>query len=55
MKQNYIAPEINVIDIEVIEMLAVSSVEYTDDKVSNDYEALSNKRRGAWGNLWDKE
>ena len=52
MKKEYIAPEITVIDVEVEEILAVSRIGYTDDKASNDYEALSNDRRGAWGNLW---
>lgn len=51
-KSAYIAPEATVHELEVTEMLAVSSVEYTNDKASNDHEALSNDRRGGWGDLW---
>lgn len=51
-KQIYVAPETMVLDIEPAEMLAVSSIEHTSDKADKDYEALSNDRRGSWGNLW---
>ena len=51
-KQIYVAPEMVVLDIESAEMLAVSSIEHTTDKADNNYEALSNDRRGSWGNLW---
>lgn len=54
MKQEYVAPEIEVVDVEVEEMLAVSSIGYTTGKASEEYEALSNKRRGKWGDLWDE-
>lgn len=53
MKKEYIAPEITVIDVEAEEMLSASSIGYTDDKASNDYEALTNERRGSWGDLWE--
>ena len=53
MRKEYIAPEITVIDVEAEEMLSASQIGYTDDKASNDYEALGNKRRGEWGDLWD--
>lgn len=53
MKQNYITPETTVQEIEAAEMLAVSSLEYTDEKASNEHEALSNDRRGSWGDLWN--
>lgn len=52
MKQEYEAPEIEVVDVEVEDMLAVSSIGYTSGKASDEYEALSNKRRGRWGDLW---
>ena len=52
MKQEYVAPEIEVVDVEVEDMLAVSSIGYTSGKASDEYEALSNKRRGKWGDLW---
>lgn len=53
-KSTYMRPETVVLDVEAAEMLAVSSVEYTTDKASNDHEALSNDRRG-WGDLWGAE
>ena len=52
MKQEYVAPEIEEVDVEVVEMLAVSSIGYTSGKASDEYEALSNRRRGRWGDLW---
>ena len=53
MKNDYIAPDIHIIDVEPVEMLAASSIGYTDVKASNDYEALTTERRGGWGDLWD--
>ena len=53
MKQEYITPETNVVEIEVAEILAVSSIDYTDKKADDEYDALSNNRRGLWGNLWE--
>lgn len=52
MKKKYITPEMDIVEIEAAEMLAVSSVGYTDKEASNDYEALTNDRRGNWGDLW---
>ena len=52
MKKKYIAPVMDIVEIEATEMLAVSSVGYTDKEASNDYEALTNGSRGSWGNLW---
>ena len=53
MKKDYIAPDIHIIYVEPVEMLAASSIGYTDEKASNDYEALTNERRGSWGDLWE--
>ena len=52
MKKKYIAPAMYIVEIEAAEMLAVSSVGYTDKEANNNYEALTNDRRGNWGNLW---
>ena len=52
MKKKYIAPAMDIVEIEAAEMLAVSSVGYTDKEANNNYEALTNNRRGSWGNLW---
>ena len=54
MKKKYIAPEMNVVEVEASDMLAVSSVDYTDKEANNNYEALTNDRRGSWGDLWLK-
>ncbi len=55
MKELYEKPTMVLIEIEPVEMLAVSSVGYTTEKASNEFEALSNKRRGGWGNLWEDD
>ena len=52
MKKKYIAPAMDIVEIEAAEMLAVSSVGYTDKEANSNYEALTNNRRGSWGNLW---
>lgn len=49
----YIKPTAQEVEAEAADMLAVSSVDYTDtEKASNEYEALAGKRRGTWGDLW---
>ena len=53
MKEMYEKPTITWTEIMAVEMLAVSSVEYTTEKASNEHEALSNEHRGGWGNLWE--
>ena len=52
MKKMYVKPVMESMDVETADMLAVSSLEYTSDKASNEHEALSNDRRGGWGDLW---
>ena len=58
MKKRYVAPIIDIVDIEYeVLMLAVSSEQSNTGTGSgtagNDTPDLSNKRRGTWGNLWD--
>lgn len=53
MIQNYIAPDITILEVEPAKMFAVSSIEYTSETASKDYNALSNGRRESWGNLWE--
>ena len=53
MKQNYIKPQTTVLELEVAEMMATSFIDYTSEIASDEYEVLSNKRRGSWGNLWE--
>ena len=52
-RKTYIAPEIEIISIETIGMLAASA---GDIPVvgGEGGEILSNKRRGTWGNLWSE-
>ncbi len=53
MRMMYIKPTAQVVEAEAADMLAVSSVDYTDtEKASNEYESLAGKRRGTWGDLW---
>ena len=53
-KKEYIKPEIEVVEIESVEMIAGSLV-FNDKEVDTDQQ-LSNAyrpgRRGQWGNLW---
>ena len=44
----YIAPEMIVLEIELSEMLALSSVGYTSNRARDDYEMLSNQLRDGW-------
>ena len=52
MKKKYVTPEVNIVAVEAAGMLAVSSIGYSTQEASNDYEALAGERRGAWGDLW---
>ena len=49
MKKTYIAPEMEVMNIETVEMIAASIAVVNDEGD----EMLGNDRRGGWGNLWD--
>ena len=49
-KKTYIKPEIEVIEIESVEMMAGSLV--FNDKEVDTGSQLSNDHRGTWGNLW---
>ena len=48
-KETYIAPQMEVIEIESVEMMATSLV--FNEEGGNE-ESLSNGRRGKWGDLW---
>ena len=55
MKKNeYIAPEIVVVDFEPVLMLAGSKPDIGIEDGEGG-EILSNKRRGSWGDLWGDE
>jgi len=51
-KKQYIAPAMEVVEIEIVQMLAASpEVGVGDGSVDAD-QAWTNRRRGSWGNLW---
>ena len=53
-KKAYIAPQMEVIEIDTVQMLAASAENIpVGGNGQGGGEALSNDRRGTWGNLWD--
>ena len=52
-KKKYIAPAMEIAEIEMVSMLA-ASIGVSDDTTDNDA-VMSNRRRGKWGNLWDDD
>lgn len=52
-KKEYIKPSAEVIEMETAQMLAASASDIPVGGDGNDGgEALSNRHRGEWGNLW---
>ena len=52
-KKTYIAPAMEIAEIEMVEMLAASVPEIGVGKGDVDADdAWTNRRRGTWGNLW---
>lgn len=51
-KKAYIKPEIEVIKMDVISVLATSNEVGITDKTTDKDADLSTGRRGSWGNLW---
>ena len=55
-KKTYQAPHTEIIRLDIEQMIATSginSVGYTNDAVDKNEDALSNDRRGSWGDLWN--
>ena len=52
-KKTYITPEMEIMNIETVEMMA-ASINTNDTTVAAE-EAWSNERRGSWGDLWGGE
>ena len=55
-KQKYVIPRIEIVKMESEMLMAASAdktIGYTDREANNNYDALSNERRGSWGNLWE--
>lgn len=56
-KKAYIAPAMEAMNVETVEMIATSgtnSVGVSNDTTDDDA-VMSNNYRGSWGNLWNKE
>ena len=53
-KKAYIAPAMEVVNVETVEMIATSLAMFSDDEVDTASEQLGTGRRGSWGNLWEK-
>ncbi len=52
-KNLYIAPTMEVAELEIVEMLAVSNKDFNVSDETTDADAsMSNRHRGEWGNLW---
>ncbi|MBQ2969372.1 MAG: hypothetical protein IKK87_10485 [Bacteroidaceae bacterium] len=53
-KKTYIAPAMELMNIETVEMMA-SSINLHDEEVDTTVEGnqLGTGRRGSWGNLWN--
>lgn len=55
-KKTYLTPHTEIIRLDIEQMIATSginSVGYTNDAVDKSKDALSNDRRGSWGDLWN--
>lgn len=52
-KKIYIAPAMEIVEIEMVTMLAASVL--VSDTPTDDDAVMSNRRRGTWGNLWATE
>ena len=55
MKKTYIAPEMEVMNIETVEMMATSVRIISEKEDEGGNEMLGNERRGSWGDLWGGE
>ena len=53
-KKAYIAPEMEVMNVETVEMIAASLNMY-GEYVDTETQQLSHGRRGKWGNLWAED
>ena len=54
-KKVYMAPECEVIEMELVNMVAASTPGVGGDMEENESSDMnSNRHRGEWGNLWEK-
>ena len=53
MKKTYMTPEMEVMNIETVEMIASSLEKGEGDIDTSKEDNLAGDRRGTWGNLWN--
>lgn len=53
MKKEYMKPATELVEVELVSMLAGSPTSLNFDSSTHADEELSNNRRGGWGNLWE--
>ena len=53
MKQTYIAPAVEVLDMEVVEMMAASKDIFISDETTGADAKMAGERHGSWGNRWE--
>ena len=53
-KKVYIKPTMETMSVETVEMIATSQANTfsVSNRATNDDAAMSNERRGGWGDLW---
>ena len=55
-KKKYISPSIKNVMIDTASIIASSSITLgTSNEIIDSSEALANKKRGEWGDLWNKK
>ena len=53
-KKEYMIPTCEVVELEMVNMIATSpEFKPGTDLPENDWEDMSNRHRGEWGNLWN--
>ena len=53
-KKTYIAPQVDIVTVDTISMMAASpNIGIVKGEENGGEEILSNDRRGSWGNLWN--
>ena len=53
MKKTYMTPEMEVMNIETVEMIATSLVKGDETFNTEEEGQAAGDRRGTWGNLWN--
>ena len=51
-KKTYITPEMEIMNVEAMEMIASSLAMYGNEEELEAENQLGNRRRGTWGNFW---